>query len=204
MRKKLKIVTLDGIDGIGKTSQAIVLSNYFKNLGIPCKINTLKEDDVSFISEHIDNIKLFIKENPEGIIINDGSIAKMMIVDLCNGIKRDDVLEKYKNALYEYQVLNHLYGICNILILLDDVSICDERIKKRDSLLGVESRGILDYQKEVVLMEGMKTFDNHIASKNLIFHIVNTIPEDSILDINKEVIEIINQNFEIKKPSKEG
>lgn len=203
MRKPLRIINIDGVDGIGKTTQIRILYTSLKADGIPVKVLHLKDNVKSALALSYEANE-FLKENENGIVICDGSIARMIVVDDLAGISQQDLMEKYRSVIFEYEKLNHSYGVTNILMVTDDVQFCHNRILKRGKLANKEESGILDFEHEKDIVKGMKFFDSHIISKNLKFHVVEIESEDSILEIKEEIWDFLTENYTIKKPSSEG
>jgi thymidylate kinase len=203
MRKPLNIINVDGMDGVGKTVQIQTLSNYLRVRNIPFIVNHL-QDNIESAKICINKTNAFLKENPDGIVVNDGSIARMIVIDLSSNLSVLEIEDKYKEILHDYQRTDHQYGVLNILLIIDDISVCNERILRRDRLWGRDSKGLEDPDKELSLMNGMKIFDNHVLSKNLKFQVVETYHSDSILDVHQLILDVLKEDFYIKKPSNEG
>jgi len=198
MKRKLDIINIDGIPGIGVSSQITLLNRYFNKL----------EVYNSSITNSIDSMRSFVDEanlhvNDKSIVICDGSIAQGIQIDYQNGIKADAFEEKYGEILRKYKVMSHKYGVANILITMDDIEECKKRVEKRDRLLNIESKKI-DFEKEASIINGLKNFDNYTFTANMKFYTINIDKEDTMLEIHDEVIKILNDNFEIKKPLYRG
>lgn len=201
MEKELKIINIDGVEGIGKTTQINMLTRYFLDLGVDCLSLNL-EDTIVSGAECIENTKEFLKTTPNGVVICDGSIARAMAIDLVNGTPTLSINKKYKDIIYEYECLNHQFGVANILIIMDNIQTCHERILKRGKLLGVAELGIQDFVKERRIVKALRHFDNNLMSKSLNFHVLKTEEMDSILVVQKKILDYLEENFKIKKPSK--
>lgn len=199
MRRYLRIINIDGTEGSGKTTQIKMISDYFKTIGVPCKVNYLDDNIESGIAACQETMK-FLQENEYGVVINDGSPARMIVTDLVFGMQNLQVLEKYKELLQIQEVANHKYGTANLLLVMEDVDEAHRRLLRKGQLFGVDTYGIQDLQKETDVVNAMKKFDVHPASKGLKFDVINVGPKEPILDVSLKIKEFIDKNFEIKKP----
>jgi len=201
----LDIVNIEGISGIGKSTQVNVLSNYFKSLGIPILTNRIGNDIGSGLKA-TGNTWQFLQKHPNGIVINDGSIAKMMQMEIQSGKPQSEIAQDFIGLTHEYECLNHKYNIINILISINDISVCKDRIIKRRNIFGIENPEGIEYNIDIqtLVSNGLKIFGDQVLSKSIDFHILNTHEKDSILDVHEDILKVINENFTIKNPSFEG
>jgi deoxyadenosine/deoxycytidine kinase len=199
MKKPLRIISVDGVRGAGKTTQINMLSRYLKSLGY--KVSTLMGgEDIQHGLVSLAYVDSFLPKDPDSIVILDGSIARMMVVELVSGISPSLVSDKYKRLVYEYERLNHQYGILGLLFVMDDLEECKRRILKRNTLAGIVDENPSDLLSEIDVISGMRTFDNHITSKNIKFHTFNIDPKNTMLEIQKLVLEYLSTNYQLKKP----
>lgn len=198
MKKPLKIISIDGTRGAGKTSQISMLSKHFKSLGF--MVSTLKAGhDVQSGLIALKFIESFLPKADDTIVILDGSIARPMVSELIDGIPSTTVIDKYKHVMHDYEVLDKKYGIVGLLFVMDDIDKANERLLKHNELTETNDKKPVDLQKEVDIVSGLRTFDNHIASKNVKFHTFNIEPDDTILAINSAVVEYLTENYQIPK-----
>ena len=106
MRKPLKIINIDGMDGIGKTTQIGMLSKNFAEIDTPTLILNL-QDSIESAIDCAGKTWDFLENNPEGVVFTDGSVARMMVLDLVNGISQPEISDKYKEVLHQHERLNH-------------------------------------------------------------------------------------------------
>lgn len=204
MKKPLSIINIDGIDGIGKTTQVNILSNYYKDKGIPV-LTLFLEDNSDSAMECIGEIWEFLDKNEGGIVISDGSIAKMIVIDILEGIPQSNILVKYKDLLHQYEILNHKYGMANILFLMDNLQECSNRIIKREKLLNNESNGIENMNREQDIIRLMRDFDSYTITRSLIFYPLIIDEDDSILAVQDDILSYLDNNFKIKSlPKKQN
>lgn len=195
-KKKIRLITIDGVEGIGKTTQANHLVVYLKEKGYnPILIDT--DENLESALNNIHKSSDFLKKNDKNIVISDGSFGKIMVIDKLKGIPQRDILEQYKEVIHEYEVLAHKYGMLNLLMIMEEINICSKRVKKRERLLGNLSEGIIDIHKEKEIIDELKRLDNFVAFGNLKFDVFSVEPEDSILEIHSRCLELIKKRFEI-------
>jgi thymidylate kinase len=202
MERPLKVVSIDGTRGAGKSSQIAMLSKHFKSLGL--KVSTLKTTDGDPVQSGIvamDFVDSFLSKNSDGIVIMDGSIARPMVADIITGMPTTTLLEKFKHLTHAYERINHKYGIVNFLIVMEDLEECEKRLEKFRSLTGQDSREIEANEQDVV--SGMRFFNNHIASKNIQFQVLDIESHHSMNEIHKTIMEKLAEKYEFPKPKKD-
>ena len=197
MLRKLDIINIDGMPGIGVSSQVSLLINHFKDLNK--YIGTIDNNAESIDNFYKEANERLIKD-PNMVILGDGSIAQSIQIDLQNGLKKRDFEDKYGEIVRNYEKMNHLYGVANILIIMNDIEECKSRIERRDRLLK-ETSDTIDFEKEKVIFEGLKKFDSYVFTINIKFYTLEVNKYDTILDIHYKILKLLKDNFEIKKPS---
>jgi len=203
MKKILRIISIDGTRGSGKTSQIAMLSKYFKAAGLQCL--TLKAgDDVKKGLEAISLTESFLTKDPKAIVILDGSVARPMVTDITTGMSTPSVTDKYRELTHSYEKINHHYGVACFLIVMDDIQECNRRISKFKESTGTPSQVIDNLSMESEIVNGMRFFDNHITSKNIKFHVINIHPKNSMIEINKAIMDRLSEKFEFPKIKKDS
>lgn len=199
MKRKLQIVNIDGQPGVGKTTQTNMLCGYFNLNGRPVLENTYRdhEDIIDILMKS----EKFLDNNPDGIVVNNGSIARSIQEDMINDTKLKDIEEKYRIILFQYQRLYHKFGMANILLLVD-INACNDRIIKRQKLLKEKTAGMTDLIHQSRIVEGLRQFDNYTISRDMKFHVLETDVQDTMLNVQRDLLDLLNDNFEIKKASK--
>ena len=202
--KQLDIVFIDGVAGCGKTSQIVLLRNYLKRRNISTKIfnfeNIEKPTEIYDMLCMLDKYK---QENKDSCALCDGSIAKNIIYDMADNMYGRKFYNKHKENLQKYEYINQTYNISNILINLENIDICEERLSKKQKMQNKEFSGLDSQQKEklAVVSKGFKNFNNHSLNYNITFNNINTEGHETMLDIHHDIINIIQNNYIIKKPS---
>lgn len=202
--KNINVINIDGVNGLGSSTQVNILARKLRLEGHTVLVNRIEgnlESNLVAADATVD----FLKKNPNGIVINDGSIAKPIQLDIQNGMGFDNLYEKYRNILFTYEAIQHKYGLVNILLITDNMELCNERVIKKKALAGDStSVGVEDIEREINLVKGFKIFDNYTIKKSLKFQILMIDGDESILEVNKDIMKIITEKFTIKNPSFEG
>lgn len=139
-----------------------------------------------------------MSENPNGIAILDGSIARMMVIDLMVGKKKEVVIDEYKHLTHDYERLDHEFGIAAFLMVMDDLKEGERRLAKRKALLGIENDDY-DPTHEADIVNGMRFFNNHVASKNMTFRIIDIENDDTMMEINRDLLKLLDAHYKMPK-----
>ncbi len=201
MKKQLNIINIDGTRGLGKTTQINLLSSYMKRNSIPFIINTL-DDTIPTAMKLIDEATQFLIDSPDGIVVFDGSVAEMIVLDMAKGIHMTALEEKYKDVLQKYEVLNHRFNMTNLLLIPDNLQMCHDRIIKRAKLIGQKSDGLKNWTLVRYVIRGLRDFDDYSISRSMTFHVIDVYETETILNIYDKIKSHLKENFEIKKPLK--
>lgn len=202
MRNKLDVICIDGIIGVGKTTQVVIFRNLLKSHNIPHKVITFKEvDGTDFTTQQLLGISDYLEKEPDGMIICDGSIATDIVDDIANNINSKDLWSKHKNNLQIYESLNSRFNFVNVLLTPTNLELCDRRLQKKANMSG-ESKVMLENKQHLITtIQGLKQFDNSMLTMNIKFNNIELNGEENIMEIHKQITDIILKNFQIKKPS---
>ena len=194
MKNPLRVISVDGTRGSGKTSQINMLSRHLKALGFTVSIlkSGQTPQEITTILKHIDS---FLPKDPKSMVIMDGSIARPMVADLVSGKPSTEVVDSFKLPMHEFERIDQKYGIVGILFVMDDIEESNRRVTNRAKILKEGDLSIVDTAKENEIISGMRTFNNHVASKNVDFHTFNIEPENTIMDIHKAVVDYLTEKY---------
>lgn len=204
MNRPLRVISIDGTRGAGKTSQISMLTKYFKSAGMV--VSTLKMTDGDPVLSGIVTIefaKSFLDKNNNNLVIIDGSIARPMVADMITGMSTVALQEKYKRLTSAYERLDHEFGVASFLMVMDDIEECNKRLRRKKALTGTSNNEVVDLIQEHDIVSGMRFFNNYIASKNIKFDVLDIHPLNSILDLNKSIITKLTEKYDFKKPKKD-
>jgi hypothetical protein len=203
MKRPLRIISMDGTRGAGKSSQIALLSKHLKSIGMT--VSTLKMTDGEPIQSGlaaIDFCQNFLAKSDSHAVILDGSLARPMVIDIMAGMSNTNLMDKYKLLTTAFEKLDHQYDVAHFLLVMDDMAECARRIEKFKALTGQEKEGIEYFAHEQDIVSGMRFFNNHVASKNLIFQVLDLFPHQSMLEINKLVIAKLSEQYEFALPKR--
>ena len=205
MRNKLDVLCIDGIIGVGKSTQVVIFRNLLKSHGIPHKVISFKEvDKTEYTKDQLLKIGKYLKEEPDGMVICDGSIAIDIVDDIVNNMYRADLWSKHKDNIQIYESLNIQFNFVNILLTPTNLELCDTRLQKKANMSG-ESRVELDNRARLkTVIQGLRQFDNSMLTLNVKFNNIDLDGSENIMDIHEDIKEIILQRCQIKKPTEGG
>jgi len=187
--RQLKILNIDGVRGVGKSTQLNILANLLKRHGRDVKINQIM--DREGLTEAIKNTIESIQENDNAIILNDGSIASFAIQELSKGTSNLSVESIYGDDLFDLQTLNHSVGMVNVILVPESLEYCKENIKRQRRLQGIEFIDNIDPVMQSTLIDGFDNFNNNVISRELAFKVLPVDSDDSILKIHYNILDAI-------------
>ena len=203
MNRPIRIISIDGTRGAGKTSQIAALSRYFKSIGFKVStLNAISGEPIQSGMIAVNFIEGWLPKDPKNIVILDGSVARPIVGDIMSGMSTPNILDKYKLLMHGYERLEHQYGVASFLMIMDDLDECNRRIAKHKVLVGKGNDEIVDLHLEDDVVNGMKFFNNHVASKNLQFQSITVLPHESILMISKVILNKISEKYDLDQPKK--
>lgn len=198
MRNKLDVLCIDGIIGVGKTTQVIIFRNLLKSLNIPHKIISFREvDGTEFTKDQLMSISKYLKNEPMGVVICDGSVATDIVDDVANNMHRDELWQKHKDNLQIYESLNSQFNFINVLLTPINLELCERRLLKKANMSG-ESQVLLENKQHLmVTVKGLRDFDNSVLTWNIKFNNIDLHGDESITDIHNQIIDIIKDKYQL-------
>lgn len=191
------LVTFEGIDAVGKTTQLNLLKESYKDaiftkepggtkFGESLRELLLNSSDISFraevllfLADRSEHFEKVIKPNQNKLILSDRGFISGISYAMANepDLNIDELLMLNKFAL------NDTLGDKFIFFKIDEKTLL-ERISKRDqSLDSIEQRGIKYLLRVQDYME--------MIFKNSKFEVLNINANDEILNIHKKIKEFI-------------
>lgn len=200
MDRSVQIINIDGTRGSGKTTQLNHLLNSLRGDGFAVLKNTM-DGSIGSALECAEKTKSFLTDNPSGIVLNDGSIARMVVERLLRGGSQDAVRDELRHVVSEHEKMCHQYHTANILILLDNVALCNQRLQKEAKLLQRDTYNLINPVNEKEIVIGLKNFDSNMIVNNIRFKSIEIGANDTILRVTELVWKCLDSHFGLKKPS---
>lgn len=178
--QNFKIISIEGVVGVGKTTQCTLLINYLKDNYKNCtfKIFNIDPKKPEELCKNNDLIDEFLKEK-NNIAILDGTVASMVITS-------DIVKNHYNTSIQEMELqvksylnLIHKYKTINCLIAPDSINYLQDRT-------GLNSVYLSSFVK------GFEYFENSQLASNLKYSRVNILDSDKILQVFEKIKKTLN------------
>ena len=199
MRNKLDVLCIDGIMGVGKTTQVIILRNLLKSHNIPHKIISFeKTREVEFTKKQLLKIEDYLEKEPDGVVLCDGSIAIDIVDDIANNMHREELWAKHKDNVQIYESLNTKFNFVNVLLTPNNLDLCDRRLQKKANMSGEIKTELPNREKLKVVIQGLRQFDHSMLTLNLKFNYIDLDGNENIMDIHENIKQIIVQRYQIK------
>ena len=103
------------------------------------------------------------------------------------GVHRDKIQEKFKEELRLLETVYHKYEVKGLILLNDDLTVCQERLEKKAKILGSELYGINDLLEEGSILNLFHIFDDDVISKSNKYEVL-VHSDECILDIHEEIV----------------
>lgn len=204
MRNKLDVICIDGIIGVGKTTQVVIFRNLLKSLDIPHKILSFKEvEGTEYTRNQLDSISEYLKNEPMGVIICDGSIATDIVEDIANNMHSKDLWSKHKDNLQIYEALNSKFNFINVLLTPTNLELCDRRLQKKANMSGESKVELENKQHLLTTVMGLRNFDNNTLTENISFQNIDLDGNENITDIHKKITDIIKDKYQLYRVVKQ-
>ena len=208
-KKTVRMVTVDGSDGLGKTTQLTQLKMALKSAGANIHDTRLlggdKTDDYQlalrtvllhdkfpkdsveleeqlFALTDLEGIKIarkFLETDSSGVVLKDRGLASHLVYALAKGMTLEQVAEVHKNVIKEEELINQDFGVLNIIMVPDAVAWPLERIRKRAETTGEP------------IVERLENLDNQERVINFLKQVKNY---DILRNLNVEVVEVFEDD----------
>lgn len=184
MIKYPRLIQFDGLRGVGKTTQAKLMSKYLRSIGYDVEYLKLSDfDSIMSCMKHT----VEVLNGTQKIIVQDGSIAREIIEKMAKGISRANIMEGYKEELRLLETVYHKYTVKGLILLNTDLTVCQERLEKQSKILGLDLKKINNLLEEGTVLNLFMVFDDNTISKSNKFQSF-LHSDESILDIHEEIM----------------
>ena len=185
------MLCIDGVTGVGKTTQINMYRNLLKSKGIDYKIFVFKEvDEVGETNSQLIDIIEYLRSNPGSVALCDGSMATDIADDMANNMLQDDIWDRHQNNLQLYASMNQEFNIKNILMTPKDLDMCKERLEKKKLIFNQDIEEIenMEHLRKTAFI--LRDFDDNTLTTNISFYNIEIDRNDSMLQIHKKILEI--------------
>jgi len=202
MRKKLNVLSIDGIVGVGKTTQINMVRNLLKREGIDSKtFDFQKQISASDLKEKLLTVYNYIKNNQDTVVLLDGSVATTISQDYTNMMNYEQIYKKYKESIQIYEDMNSKFNFVNFILSPLDINMCDSRLVRKSNLFKTSLEIIENKSQLNTLKDALKNFQNLPFNWNISFNVLDIDEGDSIMTIHSSILTHIKKEYQIVKPS---
>lgn len=192
MNINYNILSIDGLVGVGKTSQINMLRMYLAQKNIDYKIFRFKSvDSVEYTQKQLLSILNYLEENPNSMAICDGSIATDIVDDIAIKKSKDFIYKKHAENLRVYKSINVKYKTLNILLSPQNIEFCKQRLEKRERIYSEKNTNL---DNDVLLSKKKQIFDSfdyNMFSTNIKFTNIPVFQNESILEVFDKIKKIL-------------
>jgi thymidylate kinase len=225
MKKPVKMISFDGPDALGKTTQLTLLKKSLE--GRPLHLtrllggdgtddyqlalrkvllhpkfpkNSVELEEQMFALTDLEGIKVarkFLDENPTGVVLKDRAIFSHVAYAAAKGMPLNKIVECHAEVIRQEQEINHAYGALNIVFKPDSVDWLFTRLAKRAAETGT---AIVDRLENRATQEAVVQMSGLIANlmplQGLQFEVVEVSESDSIQEVHAKVLNVL-EKYEI-------
>lgn len=175
-----KILAIEGIVGVGKTTQALLIKNYLENTYKNHYFQVFRQDrqDKDSILNLNKEIDIFL-EKPENIAILDGTVASVVIESDIQSNHYGTSIQLLDTEVKSYLNLMHKYRTINCLIVPNEL----EFLKTRTDL----NSNQLD-----VIIKGFHYFEQSQVASSLNYLRVHILSTDKIITVFEKIKKTLN------------
>jgi len=195
---QLNVICIDGISGVGKSSQTGLLYNLLKSHNIECFKVNFSSSNSEDIMVNILDIQSLLRLHKDGIVICEGSIASHIVRDIVDNTHQDELFKKYNELIRIYRELNSNYNISNIILNPLNMEFCKKRLYDRDKLNGTKTE--FNHERNSATSLGLSRFNNNVLSFNMDFESININGKENMLQVHNKIIDLIAKKYQIKSP----
>ena len=179
-----RFIQFDGIRGAGKTAQVRMLVNHYRSLNY--EVESLNLEKFNSLMEGIDYL-IKILETTNKIVIQDGSIARPIVLQIVRSVSRDKIAEKFKEEIRKMETVYHKYKSKGFILLNHDLNTCQERLLKKDAILQKTMSKIEDLMEEGCILNVFSIFNDDVLSRSNNFEVLR-YSRECILDVHADIL----------------
>jgi thymidylate kinase len=223
--KKIKFLTIDACDAIGKTTLVNGLKKHFseKNIHSTRLLGGDMNDDYQMILRNLllhkkfpkDSVELeeqlfamtdlegikiakeFLIDNPQGLVIKDRGCASHVCYALAKSMNLQQISKVHAEVIRQEKVIASEYGGLNILMIPENLDFIFERLHKRNQIQGVEIVERLENRStQEMVVEAMKQLPNLMLMQGINFETILIKEHHNIKDVFDMTLAVL-EKYEI-------
>jgi thymidylate kinase len=166
MKKSVKMISFDGPDGLGKTTQLNAIRQVLEKQGRPLHLtrllggdgsddyqltlrklllhpkfpkNSVELEEQLFAMTDLEGIKsasAFLEAQPGGVVLKDRAIFSHVAYAAAKGMNLKSIAECHAEVIRQEQMINHAHGALNLVFQPDNVDWLLKRIASRSAKTG--------------------------------------------------------------------
>lgn len=178
MKKKIRCINIDGIEGNIKTYVLRELSKYLKNKELDFFVlkNTSKES--------LCDQEGLLKNNDKHLILKENSLISLYRDEIIKGNGITYLKQNYEDLLVEEQKINHSYGCVYFLLISEDPSLYVKKDQEEHLSVGLKD-----------CHHFLKNIKNYTVAQHLDIKIILYNENDKIFDIKDKIINILEKEY---------
>ena len=225
MKKSVKMISFDGPDGLGKTTQLNLLKNAlegrplhltrllggdgtddyqlaFRKILLHPKFpkNSVEFEEQMFAETDLKGIeaaKAFLESTPGGVVLKDRAIFSHVAYAAAKGMPMNKIVECHREVIRQEQEINRVFGALNIVFKPDSVDWLLDRIAKRTATTGTAVVDRLENRAtQEAVVQMSAMIGNLMPLQGLSFEVIEVKESDSIQEVHQKVLSVL-ENYEI-------
>ncbi len=193
-RKRIQVVTLEGLSGMGKSTQAYQLDKMIENSSKSAiKYNRERLPDMTaesmalMIKHYFKKLELEIKKDDQKIVLCEGGFSSIIVTCLARQKHSIKTLERiFLDAKNTVDDFHNKFGYLELILIPEHINIVKERFKGKV----ITSEELIKQQE---LIQGFQLFKNTKWGNGFDSEVLEIKKDETILDINKRIKEALNK-----------
>ncbi len=193
-RKKIQVVTLEGLSGMGKSTQRYqldkILDNCFK---CPVKYNKSMLKDMSeeqmamMIKNFFKQLEIEIKKDDHEVALCEGGFSSIIVTSLARQQRSTKELESiFLDATNTIRDFHNKFGYLELILIPEHINIIKERFKGKE----ITSEELIKQQD---LIQGFNFFKDTKWGNCFDSEVIVIKENETILEINEKIKKALNK-----------
>lgn len=193
-RKRIQVVTLEGLSGMGKSTQKYQLDKILGDCNkTPLKYNENLLSDMTaesmalMIREFYKALELETKKDDQKIVLCEGGFSSIIVNCLAKQRHSIKELERiFLEATNTITDFHNKFGYLELILIPEHINIIKERFKGKE----ITNEELIKQQD---LIQGFQLFKDTKWGRCFDSEVIVIKENETILDINKRVKEVLNK-----------